>query len=55
MVINNANTSANTYDIVQNVEKDLEKIEENEEIISYVISSDNEINAENTFFDFERQ
>ena len=37
MVINNANTSTNTFDIVQNAQTDIGKNEENEEVISYVI------------------
>jgi len=49
MVINNANTSTNTFDIVQNAQTDIGK---NEEVISYVISSDNEINDANQVADF---
>ena len=52
MVINNANTSTNTFDIVQNAQTDIGKNEENEEVISYVISSDNEINDANQVADF---
>ena len=54
MVINNANTSTNTFDIVQKLENqpDTGRNEENKETISYVISSDNEINDENQVSNF---